>query len=122
MTRGSADGAARQLENDRTLHQFIAHASLDMVERMAPTVNGPYLKVVDRYGEWLVSAFIASSGDRLLLLHDARNEDGIRQFFAEAHELWTRLSLNPFYTNGAPIESGPFEVKIRLMGKRYLEK
>lgn len=93
-----------------------------MVEQIMPSLNSHYLKVVDRYGEWLVSAFIASSGDRFLLLHDVRNEDGIRQFFTEAHELWTRFSLNPFYRSGELVDSGPFEVKVRLIGKRYLEK
>ncbi|PJF17451.1 hypothetical protein PSACC_02754 [Paramicrosporidium saccamoebae] len=111
-----------KLENEKCLHQFIAHAALDMVDALMWTNNGLYLKVVDRYAEWFVSAFIATTGDRFLLLHDVRNEDSVRQFFSEAHELYVKYTVNPFYKNGSPVQSGSFEVKIRLLAKRFLEK
>jgi hypothetical protein len=111
-----------KLENERYLHQFIAHAALDMVDAVMWNSNNAYLKVVDRYGDWLVSAYLAATGARFLLLHDVRAEEPIRSFFAEAHELYTKYTLNPFYEPDAPISSGSFEVKIRLYAKRLLEK
>mgnify|MGYP001055815535 CR=1 FL=1 len=52
-------------DSGRDLHKFIVHAALDMVDELqwSPTVGAsPYLKVVDRYNEWFVSAFITSTG------------------------------------------------------------
>lgn len=110
------------MENERTLHQFIAHAALDMVDVTMWNNAASYLKVIDRYGEWMVSVYLASSGERFLLLHDIRNEDSIKQFFLEAHELFIKYTLNPFYSRNSPILAGPFEVKIRLLAKKFLDK
>lgn len=52
----------------------------------AGSSSSPYLKVVDRYGEWLVSAYLCPSGERLMLLHDVKSEDAIKQFLFEASE------------------------------------
>lgn len=49
----------------REFHKFIVHAALDMVDELqwSPSVGtSPYLRVVDRYNEWFVSAYLASSG------------------------------------------------------------
>lgn len=50
-----------------------------------------YLKVVDKYNEWLVSSYLTASGMRFMLLHDARNEDSIRQFLIEVHETFVKV-------------------------------
>lgn len=39
----------------------------------------------------MVSAYITPGGYRLLLLHESRNEEGIRAFFQEAHELLLKV-------------------------------
>ena len=33
---------------------------------------------------------------RLMLLHDSRNDDGIKSFFQEVHELYIKVSLTCF--------------------------
>lgn len=111
-----------KLEYDHSMHEFIVHAALDMVDSVIWSNNSYYLKVVDRYGDWLVSAYLASTGDRFMLLHDVRNEEAIRQFFLEAHDLYTKYTLNPFYQQRSAIDSGPFEVKIRLAARKHLDK
>jgi hypothetical protein len=65
--------------------------------RWSPTTSStasssPYLKVVDRYGEWLVSAYLCPSGERLMLLHDVKSEDAIKQFLFEASEYLMKAS------------------------------
>lgn len=66
---------------------FLLHAALDMVDLAVWTTTTTFLKVVDRHNEQLVSAYVTPGGARLLLLHDARNDDGIRAFFNEVHEV-----------------------------------
>lgn len=128
------------MDNDKALHEFILFAALDMFEVAIKKTNTPFLSIIDRYptttvlcsfliylfykryGDWMVSGYLSATGERLLLLHDVKLEDGIKQFFTEAHDLFTKFTLNPFYELGSEILSGPFEVKIRLMAKKYLEK
>jgi hypothetical protein len=68
--------------------------------------NDRYLKSVDRHNQWTVSAFIATSGTspvsvslifadvavKFVLLHDQKNDDGIRQFFLDLWELYVKVS------------------------------
>ncbi len=93
-----------------------------MFEANIRKTTAQYLSVIDRYGEWMVSAFLAATGERFLLLHDVKNDEGIRLFFAECHDLFIKFTVNPFYAEEDCIKSGPFEVKVRLLAKKYLEK
>ncbi|KAH9331124.1 hypothetical protein KI387_003232, partial [Taxus chinensis] len=101
-------------------HQFILHAALDIVQDLQWTTSAMFLKGVDRFSDLVVSVYvtavsIASSlvciplststtsatlgarpppprvaHTRLMLLHDSRNEDGIKNFFQEVHELYIK--------------------------------
>ena len=68
-----------------------------------------YLKSVDKFNEWTVSAFItpgsayhrlivASPSDfgtsdmKFILLHESRNDDGIKSFFMDIWELYVKVS------------------------------
>ena len=51
--------------------------------------------MVDRYNEQMVSAYVTPGGAKLLLLHESRNEEGIKAFFTEAHELYIKVDLAP---------------------------
>ena len=78
---------------------FLLHSALDMVDLTVWTTSTTFLKVVDRHNEQLVSAYVTPGGARLLLLHDARNDDGIRAFFNEVHEV-RRARLGPHFPLG----------------------
>ncbi|XP_077214034.1 transport protein particle 20 kDa subunit-like [Tasmannia lanceolata] len=78
-------------------HQFILHAALDIVQDLA----------------WTTSAL-------LMLLHDSRNEDGIKSFFQEVHELYIKILLNPVYVPGSRITSSYFDTKVRGLARKYL--
>jgi len=83
-------GSAPKKDESAHLHQFILHAALDIVQDMEWTTNSMYLKVVDKFNELLVSVYVMAGHAKLMLLHDLRNEDGIRQFFQEVHELYIK--------------------------------
>ncbi|KAF8076173.1 Sedlin [Lyophyllum atratum] len=108
-THHSTGGAVRMGGGqDRHVIQMIANASLDMIEDVMRKENTMYLKAVDKFNEWTVSAFITPG---------RKNDDGIRQFFMEG--VGTTM-LNPFHTAHTTIRSGIFDARVRGSAKKYL--
>ncbi|KAJ8617612.1 hypothetical protein MRB53_013798 [Persea americana] len=101
-------------------HQFILHAALDIVQDLAWTTSAMFLKAVDRFNDLVVSAYVTAGHTRLMLLHDSRNEDGIKSFFQEVHELYIKILLNPLYLPGSRITSSHFDTKVRALARKYL--
>jgi trafficking protein particle complex subunit 2 len=52
-----------------------------------------------------------------MLLHESRNDDGIRAFFNDVWECYVKALLNPFYAVDKPIKSSVFESKVRAIAK-----
>ena len=116
---GLSSGIDKADQKDVLTH-FILFSSLDVVDEEMWRTNSTFLKEVDRFEEWDVSAYVTPGNIRLLLLHDARNEDGIKAFFAAVHELYIRLALNPFYRLNTPITSSSFASRVRDLASSYL--
>ncbi|XP_023643569.1 trafficking protein particle complex subunit 2-like isoform X1 [Capsella rubella] len=79
-----------------------------------------FLKSVDRFNVLVVSVYVTAGHTRLMLLHDSRNEDGIKSFFQEVHELYIKILLNPLYLPGSRIASSHFDTKVRALARKYL--
>ncbi|KAK3034405.1 hypothetical protein RJ639_033676 [Escallonia herrerae] len=109
-------GTAPKKEDAAHQHQFILHAALDIVQDLAWTTSAMFLKAIDRFNDLAVS-FIHT---RLMLLHDSRNDDGIKTFFQEVHELYIKILLNPLYLPGSRITSSQFDTKVRALARKYL--
>ena len=68
----------------------------------------------------LVSAFLTAGNIRFLLLHNGKSDDSIKNFFYECHELYVKLTMNPFYHYDTPITSKEFDRRVRAVARRYL--
>ncbi|KAF8609813.1 Sedlin [Ceratobasidium sp. AG-I] len=106
---------------DRQVIMMIANASLDVIEDVMKVNGAMYLKAVDKFNEWTVSAFITPGNMKFVLLHDGKNDDsGIKSFFSELWELYVKTAMNPFHTAHTSIRSPAFDARVRASAKKYL--
>ncbi|KAK7353664.1 hypothetical protein VNO80_19115 [Phaseolus coccineus] len=124
-------GVAAKREDAAQLHQFILHAALDIVQDLAWTTSAMYLKSVDRFNELVVSVYVTAGHilymwglftvdkKKFMLLHDSRNDDGIKSFFQDVHELYIKTLLNPLYLPGSRITSSHFDTKVRALARKW---
>ncbi|KDE09223.1 hypothetical protein MVLG_00544 [Microbotryum lychnidis-dioicae p1A1 Lamole] len=104
----------------RHVMQLVAHASLDVVEDVQWTNGAMYLKSIDKFQEWTISVWITPGGVKLILLHEVKNDDGIRLFFQETWENYVKTLLNPFHELNSPINSPVFDARVKASAKKHL--
>ena len=101
---------------DRHVIQMIANASLDAIEEVMRRENTMYLKSVDKFNEWIVSAFVTAGSQwcfgiflflsflwrvldvKFIILHETKNDDGIKVFFNDLWELYLKVRVRSLWS------------------------
>ena len=76
---------------------------------------------MDKFNSLMVSAYVTVGGKYLLLLHNGKNEDLVRTFFTEVHELYVKYMMNPFAIPDTPIVSPQFNAHVRHLARRLIQ-
>ena len=97
------------------LYQFIAHASLDMVDVEMWSNEQCYLKKIDRFETYDVSAYVTLGGRIFLLLHEGRDDERVRSFFQDTQEMYMRYLMNTFASVDGPIVNTEFHMKVESL-------
>ncbi|KZT37658.1 transport protein particle complex subunit [Sistotremastrum suecicum HHB10207 ss-3] len=122
LNQAPAGGGAPRIGSGqgRNVVQMIAYASLDVIEELMRTNSAMYLKGVDKFNEWTVSAFITPGNMKFVLLHDGKNDDGVKAFFTDVWDLYVKTMLNPFHSAHTAIKSAVFDGRVRASARRHL--
>lgn len=99
---------------------MIAHSALDTIEDALITSPYLYLKSIDRIQEYTTSCFVLPGNVKMVLLHEHKHEDGIKNFFLDVWEAYLKVSMNPFQDANAPIENAAFDARVRAAAKKFL--
>ncbi len=57
---------------------------------------------------------------KFLLLHESRNEDGIKSFFNEVYDLFVKVVMNPFYESNQKISLQSFDERVKSAARKHL--
>lgn len=102
------------------LHELISFASLDCIDNVEYSNNGMFLKTVDKFNEYTVTAFITAGKMKFIMLHEGKNEDSIKSFFYDVYECYCKVLMNPFVDKNSKIFSLSFDNKVKQSFKKYI--
>lgn len=117
---GKPPGTPATAQTISRQNYIVMHSALDLVDKSAWVNGNMYLKVVDQVNHQMVSTFLTACHVKFMVLHTGKSEDTLRNFFNDVYELYTKLSMNPFYKFDSPITSKQFDARVKSAGRRYL--
>jgi len=95
------------------MHQFVLHASLDMVREKQWHTQHMYLGPVESFRDNVVSAWVMANGTSLLLLHRGFSEPSVKAFLKTVHTFMLVFFMNPVGGLGEhAVVDANFEAKV----------
>ncbi|CAI4055978.1 hypothetical protein SKDZ_02G3600 [Saccharomyces kudriavzevii ZP591] len=96
------------------------------------TVNNTdncYLGKVDHFYGLAITAYISYGGMKFVMIHGNSansnvviDDNNIKSFYQEVHELYLKTLMNPFYKITDPITSPAFDSRVRTLARKHLSK
>ena len=119
--RAHAIDAERDAERDDYVLELIARGALDFVDERSWESNAAYLKVVDRFNDVNVYAYVTSTQIKFILCAEMRADEPIRAFFADVHEGYCVAMMNPMRDEDAALDtSDAFRRAVRAAARKRL--
>lgn len=124
----TAPGKSQFSASIKEILPFITNSSLDLIDDSQWTSSGFYLGKIDLFYGLMVNAFVTQGNIKFILCYDLPSNLGaqkhddnlIKQFFVEANDLYVKCLLNPFYSVNDAILSPEFDLKVKLLARKYL--
>ncbi|CAK9438784.1 uncharacterized protein LODBEIA_P30080 [Lodderomyces beijingensis] len=105
----------------KELLPFIASSSLDVIEDQQWSTQLLNLGKIDQFYGISISAYITQGNIKFILCYDSnKEENSIRQFFQDINDLYVKALMNPFYNVNDAMVSPDFDLKVKLIAKKYL--
>lgn len=119
--RQNGDGSIHLPVEINELKQFIANASLDILESLQFKSDRIFFKNIDSFYGYSILIYLTQGNTKFIILTNCKNlEENIRQFCIEMNEIYVKKILSPFYELNSPIRSKVFDLKVRQLAKKYL--
>lgn len=97
--------------------------------RNSSNLSNCFLGKVDHFYGLVITAYITYSGMKFVMLHGNStstnaqvNDNTVKLFYQEVHELYIKTLMNPFYKVNDPIASPAFDSRVRVLARKYLNK
>jgi trafficking protein particle complex subunit 2 len=115
------DASCATTERDDYVFELIARGALDFVDERAWESNAAYLKVVDRFNDVNVYAYVTSTRVKFVLCAEMRADEPMRAFFADVHEGYCVAMMNPMRDEDAPLDTSEvFQRAVRAAARKRL--
>lgn len=97
--------------------------------RTVSNTDNCYLGKVDHFYGLAITAYISYGGMKFVMIHGnsannsvAIDDNNVRTFYQEVHELYVKTLMNPFYKITDPITSPAFDSRVKVLARKYLSK
>ncbi|EDO14344.1 hypothetical protein Kpol_182p2 [Vanderwaltozyma polyspora DSM 70294] len=97
--------------------------------RNTSNLSNCYFGKVDHFYGLIITAYVTYSGMKFVMVHGSStattaqvDDNSVKLFYQEVHELYIKTLMNPFYTPGTPISSSAFDSRVRTLARKYLNK
>ncbi|GAV54160.1 hypothetical protein ZYGR_0AK06620 [Zygosaccharomyces rouxii] len=92
-------------------------------------IDNCYLGKVDHFYGLAITAYVTYGGMKLVMIHGGPpngntqiDDNMVKSFYQEVHELYVKTLMNPFYRANEPIPSPAFDSRVRALAKKYLNR
>lgn len=129
LSSSSIPGKSQFSSSIKEMLPFISNSSLDLIEDSQWASNQFYLGKIDSFYGLMVNAFVTQGNIKFILCYDLPGSNSgiqkyddnlIKQFFVESNDLYVKCLLNPFYSVNDAILSPEFDLKVKLLARKYL--